>query len=331
MAVIDTHSHFLPLQLVEFLREGNHPDVRVEDRKDGRSWIVYASGTQFPITANFHDPEAILAVMDKAGIDVSILSVAAPLFFYELDEAGSVAVSRILNDAAAGLARESGGRLRGMAAVPLNAPQEAARELRRAHGELGLRGVEIGASVGLEQLDAAGLDPFYAAADELSMTVFIHPYTSMLGVGTPPGLDRYFTSNSVGNPLETYRAGVRMMLGGVFDRHPGLLVHLAHAGGSLPYQISRVNHTYGLREEVRQVAQRRPYDYLPNFLFDTVIYDERQLDFLKTIVGAERIVFGTDYPFDMADLTGIGWASRLENGDAERILESNAERAYGLG
>jgi aminocarboxymuconate-semialdehyde decarboxylase len=330
MTVIDTHSHFLPLELVQFLREGNHPDVTVEERRDGRSWIVYASGTQFPLTPNFHDPEAMLAEMDAAGIDISLLSVAAPLFFYELDAESSIAVCRILNDAAAELARDSGGRLRGMAAVPLGAPADAAEELRRARDELDLCGVEIGASLGLTQLDAAEFDPFYAAAAELGMTIFVHPYTSMLGMGTPPGLDRYFTSNSVGNPLETYRASTRMVLGGVFDRHPGLLVHLAHAGGSLPYQISRVDHTYGLREEVRAVARKRPYDYLPNFIFDTVIYDERQLDFLKALVGIERIVFGTDYPFDMADLTGLAWAERLGGEDAEQVRETNAKRVYGL-
>ncbi|MGH2945397.1 MAG: amidohydrolase family protein [Solirubrobacteraceae bacterium] len=330
MTVVDAHSHFLPLELVEFLRQGNHPDVRVEDADGRPPLLVYASGTRFPLTPNFHDPEAILGEMDRVGIDVSLLSVAAPLFFYELDPATSLEVSRLLNDAAAQLARESGGRLHAMATVPLNAPEDAAQELRRARRELGLRGVEIGASVGATMLDAPELDPFFAVAAELEMPVFIHPYTSMLGDGRPPGLDRYFLSNSVGNPLETHRAAACLILGGVLDRHPRLLVQLAHAGGSLPYQLSRVNHTYGLREEVRAVAARPPFEYLDHFLFDTVIYDERPLDFLLSLVGPERVVFGTDYPFDMADLTGLGLRSRLSAADAERVLESNARGAYGL-
>ncbi|HWM08194.1 MAG TPA: amidohydrolase family protein [Solirubrobacteraceae bacterium] len=327
-AVVDTHAHFLPLELVELCRAGGHPRFRVEDGRDG-PWLVSASGTRFPVGPAFHDPEAILAGMDAAGVAVSVLSVAAPMFFYELEPDAALAASQVLNDGAAELARHSSGRLRAMASVPLNAPPAAAVELRRAHG-LGLRGVEIGASVGLVQLDAAELDPFYAAADELGMTVFVHPYTSMVGVGIPPGLDRYFMSNTVGGPFETCRAAVRMMLGGVFDRHPGLVVHLAHAGGSLPYQLARVDHTYGLREAVRETARRRPLDYLGNLLFDTVAYDARQLDFLASVAGVERIVFGTDLPFDMVDLTGIAWAAGLDPGDAERVLEANAARAYGL-
>jgi predicted TIM-barrel fold metal-dependent hydrolase len=264
------------------------------------------------------------------GVDVGLISIAAPLFLYELEPADTVALTKVINDAAAALAAESGGRLRGMATVPLNAPDEAAAELRRAHGELGLRGVEIGASVGTTMLDAPELDAVWAVAAELGTPVFVHPHLSMSGEIRPIGVDRYFMSNSVGNPLETHTAAARLILGGVFDRHPALTVHLAHGGGALPYQFARLDRTYALRDEVREVAARRPLEYVGNFLFDTVVYHDAPLDFLIEFVGVDHVVFGTDYPFDMEDLTGLRVAERLDEAQAESILAGNARTAYGL-
>jgi len=328
--VIDTHSHFLPLDLVEELRAGAHPEIVVDDDGD-QPWLRYSTGIRFPVQASFHDVATKLDHMDAVGIDVALVSIAAPLFLYELDPAETVRLARTVNDAAGELAGASDGRLRGMATIPLNDPAAAADELRRAHGELGLRGVELGTSVGPQaMLDGPELDAVWAVAAELGIPVFLHPHLSMSGEGRPPGTDRYFLANSVGNPLETHTAAARLILGGVLDRHPGLVAHLAHGGGSLPYQLARLDRTYQLREEVRAVAERRPLEYLKNFLFDTVLYDDAPIDFLIGFVGAERVVFGTDYPFDMEDLTGLRVADRLGEEAAERILAGNAQAAYGL-
>lgn len=224
----------------------------------------------------------------------------------------------------------SDGRLAGMASVPITDPELAARELRRACTELGLKGVEIGTSVGETMLDDPCLDPFYAAAEELGTPVFIHPYTCMLGTQTAPGFERFFLLNSVGNMLETHTAAARLMLGGVFDRHPGLRVQLSHGGGGLPYQLARLDHTYQMREQIREVAKRPPSGYLRNFLFDTVVYDSRPLRFLLELVGPDNVVFGTDHPFDIADTSGIESVKAINEETAVRVLESNASAAYGL-
>jgi aminocarboxymuconate-semialdehyde decarboxylase len=152
----------------------------------------------------------------------------------------------------------------------------------------------------------------------------------MLGLRTVPGFERFFLLNNVGNMLETHVAAARMMLGGVFDRHPGLQVQLSHGGGGLPYQLARLNHTYALREQIREVAKRPPFDYLRHFLFDTVVYDPRPLQFLVDLVGPENVVFGTDHPFDIADVTGVAWAKGVDEAVAEKVLESNAAEAYGI-
>lgn len=328
--VIDTHTHFLPLELIELLGQGAHPGITVLGGGGNGRWLRYASGIRFPLQPAFYDTAAKLEHMDASGVDLGLISIAAPLFLYDLDASDTVALSKVINDAAARLADDSGGRLRGMATIPLNAPDEAAAELRRAHETLGLRGVEIGTSVGATMLDAPEFDPVWTAAAELGVPVFLHPHLSMSGEGRPIGSDRYFMSNSVGNPLETHTAAARLILGGVFDRHPSLTVQLAHGGGALPYQLARLDRTYALREEVREVARKRPLEYVGNFLFDTVVYHDTPLDFLIEFVGVERVVFGTDYPFDMEDLTGLRVGERLDASDAERVLSGNARRAYGL-
>ncbi len=330
MTVIDTHSHFLPPGVVERLREGRYPLAHVEDRGDAGSWVVCERGLQFPLTPLFADVDAKLAWMDRYGIDVSLTSVAAPLFLYELEAEEAARVAAEVNDAAAELAGASGGRLVGMATVPMSAPEQAALELRRACGELGLKGVEIGTSVGEMMLDDPALDPVFAVAAELGAPLFLHPYTYMLGLQTVPGFERFFILNTVGNPLETHLAATRLMLGGVFDRHPDLVVQLSHGGGALPYQLARLDRTYDMRAQVREVAQRRPSDYLDHFLFDTVLYDPRPLRFLVDLVGPERVVFGTDHPFDIADLSALDAVRELDESAAAAILGANAGRAYGL-
>lgn len=329
MTVVDAHSHFLPDGLIEFLRSGEYPLARVEDVPGSGPWVLSDTGVRFPLAPLFYDLETKVAWMDEHGIDVSLTSVAAPLFLYELEPEESARVCAMVNDAAAKLAEQTGGRLVGVATVPMTAPDLAAAELRRACG-IGLKGVEIGTSVGDMMLDDPSLDPVYAAADELGAPVFVHPYTSMLGQQPIAGLRDFFLSLSVGNPLETHMAAARLMLGGVLDRHPGLTVQLSHAGGGLPFQLGRISRTYEQREEVRANARRHPTEYLDRFLFDTVVYDERALDFLLALVGPDNVVFGTDHPFDIADLSALDARARLGDDVVEKVFAANARAAYGL-
>jgi aminocarboxymuconate-semialdehyde decarboxylase len=330
VTVIDAHSHFLPDPLLELLRQGEYAHARAEER-DGQTWVVCTSGLQFPVTPLFNDPAAKLDWMDQRGIDLALTSTCAPLFLYELATERLDVLCRQVNDAAAALAASSGGRIVGMATVPLTDPQLAARELRRTHQELGLKGVEIGTSVGETMLDDPSLDPFYDAAEDLGAPILLHPYVFMLGLRTLPGFDRFFLQNNVGNMVETHTAAARLLLGGVFDRHPRLRVQLSHGGGGLTYQLGRLDHTYRLRAQVREVAKRAPSEYVGNLLFDTVVYGAKPLRFLVDLVGPENVVFGTDHPFDIADVTAVKTVRAIDGATAAMVLERNAARAYALG
>jgi aminocarboxymuconate-semialdehyde decarboxylase len=331
MPVVDTHTHFIPMELVELVRRGDGPpDLSLSERDGEDPVMVHDNGLRYPVFPLFHDATAKLEQMDRDGIDVALISLTPSLLLYWTDPAETVRVHRFINDAGAELARRGGERLRVLATVPLNDPEAAAEELRRARTELGVVGVEIGTSVGDVMLDDPSLEPFFGAAEELGTPVLVHPYTNMIAA-PGPALVGYHLANVIGNPVETFVAAARLIVGGVFDRHPELQIQLVHGGGAFPYQLFRLDHAWQVRSETKSRAQRRPSEYLRNFLFDTVTFDPRALDYLVDLAGSDRVLFGSDLPFDMADLSALGMSDRSDRTLTERILGENALTAYGIG
>jgi aminocarboxymuconate-semialdehyde decarboxylase len=329
MPVVDVHTHFIPMEIVELVASGGGPPgLDASESASGDPLLIHDNGLRYPVMPAFHDSAAKLEQMDRDGIDVSIVSLSPSLFMFWADPAETVRLHRVANDAAAALVRRGEGRLLAMASVAMNDPAEAAQELRRARAELGLVGVQIGTSVGDVMLDDPSLEPFLATAEELALPVMLHPYTSMVSPPGPP-VQGFHLANVIGNPLETFVAAARLIVGGAFDRHPRLTVQLVHGGGAFPYQLARLTHAYQVRPETKAVARRPPTAYLDRFLFDTVLFDERALDFLLALAGPERVVFGTDLPFDMADLSALELARRRGPDVAERVLGANALAAYG--
>ncbi|MGZ4203299.1 MAG: amidohydrolase family protein, partial [Thermoleophilaceae bacterium] len=258
MPVVDAHTHFIPREFVDFLRSGGGPPgLEVVERQGRDPLISHANGLAYPVFPLFHDPAAKLEQMDRDGIDVSLCSIVPSLFLYDADPADTLRAHRVINDAGAEYAARSGGRIAVLATVPLNDPAAAVEELWRACRELSLVGVEIGPSVGDTMIDSPRFDPLFTAAEELGVTVMLHPYLNM--VAKPgPDLEGFHLANVVGNPYETFVAASRLIVGGVFDRHPRLRVQLVHAGGAFPYQLGRLQHAYGAREETGSVAARDP-------------------------------------------------------------------------
>jgi aminocarboxymuconate-semialdehyde decarboxylase len=293
MTVIDVHTHFTPpFMAEEAAREGGLFGVRAED-----GFLIHPEGFRYPIHADSYDVGEKLAGMDEAGIDVAVLSLIPPLFFYGQPADEAVTFARRANDALAGMI-EGQDRLLAFAHLPLQAPEEAAREFDRAVTELGFLGAHIGTDAGLDRkLDAPELDTVWATAERHDLPVVLHPSY----VGLKPGLEDYYFTNSIGNPLETTTAAARLIHAGTLDRFPSLKLVLVHAGGYLPYQIGRFDHAYEVRNEPKVSLGRRPSEYLDRFFMDTITHGDAQLDFLASLIGTERLVLGTDVPFDMGD------------------------------
>lgn len=290
--IVDIHTHFIPgFVMSEAQQAGGCMGVT----SDGE-WLVHPEGFRYPITPTLTDMDAKLAMMDEGRIDVSVLSIAPTLFFYGADAELAVEFARRANDALAELT-DGNDRLYGLATLPLQDPKAAAAELERCVNGLGLRGAQIGHDAGPRQLDDPELEPVLEAVACLDVPLMLHPSY----VGLTPGLEDYYFTNSIGNPVLTTIAAGRLIHCGIFDRLPNLKVVLVHAGGFLPYQIGRFDQAHAVRTEPRRAIEQRPSRYLDRFWMDTITHGDLALQFLAGRIGTERLVVGTDLPFDMAD------------------------------
>jgi len=299
---IDVHAHYIPETCLELQGEGPEPASLVGD-----------------IT----NLDKRLADMDAMGVDIQIMSPWLGFLSRDLP----TAVRH--NDAMAQTVQSHPGRLLGLAAVPLHTPPQAAAELERAVKTLGLRGVEIGSNIDGQNLDHPSLAPFYAKLQELDVPVFIHPVNVL-------GLDRlggYYLRNLLGNPTDTAVAAASLIFGGVLKEFPRLKFYLAHGGGSCAFVRGRWDHGWKARPEAKLHIQRPPSEYFKLLYFDTLTHSGPALNYLAETAGAERVMLGTDYPFDMGDYHPVNTIASLPHlSDAQRelIYGGNASRLFKL-
>ncbi len=212
----------------------------------------------------------------------------------------------------------------------MQAPEAAARELERAVRDLGLRGCEINSNVNGKNLDDKALAPFYARAQELDVPIFIHPS----GVpGLNERLGAYYLTNLIGNPMDTTIAAASLIFGGVLKEFPRLKVYLAHGGGACPYIRGRWEHGWRVRKEAHANIERPPSEYFGQLYFDSLVHGGPALNFLAATVGPERIMLGTDYPFDMGNyrsVEAIDAVAGVTDAEKDLMLGGNAARLFGF-
>ena len=273
--------------------------------------------------------EVRLGDMDRMGVDIQTLSIAPYQTFYWADPAIAAESARTVNDELAGLVGRHPERFVGLGTVPLQDPDGAVTELRRCMADLGFKGLEIGTNVEGEELSSARLDPFWAAVEETGAVVFLHP----IGFTHPQRLGEHYFFNVIGHPIENTLAIANLIFGGTLERFPGLKIVVAHGGGYLPAYAGRMDHAYHAREDVREGLPKPPGEYLRKLYFDTMVFEPDQLAFLVGKYGADHIVLGTDYPYDMGESDPVGLVARIpglsEDQKAE-ICGGNAARLMGL-
>lgn len=237
--------------------------------------------------------EKRIADMDLAGIDVQLLSPIPTVLGYDQDPAEARLVARHHNEHVASLVAAFPTRFSGVAMVPLQDIAAAVTEVHHAGACLGLRAVEIGTNINGVELDDDKLAPFYSACAELDMSIFVHPAGCQIGIER---MNAYYLPNTVGNPLETAFAAVRLILGGVLERWPTLRVCFSHGGGALSTIIGRVERAWTTREDTRAKSTRPPSEMARLLYFDSITHDDALLTHLVERLGW-RVVMGSDYPF----------------------------------
>ena len=325
--IIDTHSHYFPLALINEARRGAAFDGLTVIQSGGKELVCHRQGAQYELKREFYDLDTKLAKMDELEIDVSVLSIVPTLFMYWAERNEAFHFCQRMNDCLAEFAADSNSRIVGLASVPLQDPEKSVTELKRAVGELGFRGVQIGTSIEGVPLDDARFEPFFAETSALGAPLLLHPYA----VGKRKGLEDFQLNNLVGNPLDTCQAAARLIFSGFLDRYPDLNIILPHGGGYLPYQIGRMDRGFQTRPG-KNLNLHKPSDYLKRFFFDTILFDTQPLKFLCDLVGAERLIVGTDIPFDVEDLNFRRNIESLEITESEedQILFRNAQGLFNI-
>lgn len=246
--------------------------------------------------------ERRLADLDAMGIDVQVVKPPPPQCYYAVPLDIAVAAARMINDGIAEFVARRPGRLKGFGSVPMTDGNEAAMELERCVGKLGFKGVQILANVNGRELSDAAFAPFWSKAEELDAIVFIHPNGFTHGAR----LARFYFNNVIGNPLETAIALHYLIFDGVLERHPRLKILAAHGGGYLASYAGRIDHAWGARSDSHGTLPHPPTTYLRRIYFDSVVFTGHQLQELVRLYGADHVVMGTDYPFDMGEYDPVG-------------------------
>ena len=321
---IDMHAHVVTPDVLKLLeREGEHYQTGIVERDGQRLFLIAETATRridHRVLA-LEDGAVRVRDRDAEDIDREVLSCVPFLMYPDVEAQRALAVAQVHNDSVAALAARRPNRFVGWAAVPLQEPRLAARELERALG-LGLAGVMIPPSIRGQALDEAAFEVFWEAAAALDMPVFIHPFEAR-----PSGLlARYNLGNLVGNLTETGLAAAAIICGGVLERHSRLRVILAHAGGTLPSMMGRVDNGFGRSPEMQARLSRSPATYVNQLWLDTIAYNPPYLRSLIAQLGADRFVLGSDYPVGgpphpAADVRALG----LSPDDETLVLRGNAE------
>ena len=322
---VDVHAHVIVPEIT-----GVEPWRPRVYRDDAGAQVVEMGGRQIRAAiAEFVDIDRILAAQDEAGVDRVLLCPWVPLLYYDAEPDEGLSRARIQNDALARLVGDRPERVAALGALPLQDPELAAVELHTLMDAGVLRGVEVAASVRGVFLGDDRFEPFWEAAEETGALVFVHPTTR--GFDSPAFQD-YYLWNTVANPLETATTAAHMVVAGVMERHPELRVLLAHGGGALLAVRGRIRHAHSFQPQARSRLREPPDDSIRRFHFDTLTHDEALLRELIDYAGADHVLLGSDYPFDMGDarpvdtVRALGLTPEME----AAILTDNAERLLGL-
>lgn len=327
---VDIHCHLqvpeVDAMVKDVMKIENEPLIRHANQATREYQAQHSKDIYQKIT----DVSLRLAEMDATGVDVQAISTAPHHYCYWAEPDFGRKIAQTVNDRIAATVAGHPDRFVGLCTVPLQDPQMAVAELERCVKEHDMRGVEINADVMGKEISRAGLDPFFAKCEELGLVVFIHPS----GFAGGDRLADHYFSNIIGNPLATTLAVHYLIFDGVMDRHPGLKVVLAHGGGFIGAYPGRIDHAHPLRPDMQRElpAGKVPGDSLKRFYFDTVVFSNEQLEFLANYYGADHVILGTDYPYDMAEIDPVGhiMGSDLTDDQKRAMLGENAQKLLKL-
>src|ERR1700685_3279968 len=323
MPVIDIHTHFFPESWPDLAARYGTPDwPSIQHTGPGQADIMLGERMFRHVTSACWDVNVRLENMDRNGIDMQIISATPVLFAYARKAKHALDCSRLFNDVALEMCQRSKGRLKSFCQVPLQDADLACAELDRCMHD-GHLGVQIGNHVGEKNLDDPGIVKFLQHCAAQGAAVFVHPWDMMAGDRMP----NYMMPWTVAMPAETQLSLVSMILSGAFDRlPPNLRICFAHGGGSFAFLLGRLENAWKNHEIARGVSQFAPSHYLDRIRLDSAVFEQRTLQFLVEVMGTDRVLLGSDYPFPLGEARA-GTLIRESRSSAEvkaKLLGGNA-------
>ena len=331
MLKIDSHAHILPPTWPSLKdKYGYGGFIYLDHHKSGAAKMMRDDGKFFrEIQQNCWDPESILLDMKQHNVDAMVLCTVPVLFNYWAKPTDGLDWSMFLNDHLVGVQQQYPKKFIGLGTLPMQDITLAIKELERCK-KIGLPGVEIGSHIENKNLDDASFFPLLEADQDLDMAIFVHPW-DMMGQDKMPN---YFLPWLVGMPAETSLAICSMIFGGVFDKFPKLKVMFAHGGGSFPHTLGRVSHGWHCRPDLCNVNNiKDPVEYVGKFWVDGITHNQDALRYLIQVFGAEKIMYGTDYPFPLGDLEHGKFIEEMKDVSAttkEQLFEGSVLNWLGL-
>lgn len=326
---IDVHAHMLVPESAQMTAPFFKPEM------DPRTFFSSPdtkelNGEFYKLTADkYTDPATRLVDMDALGLDMQLVGLSPFHYFYWADADLSPRVASLQNEKIAEMAAYDPRRLVGIGTLPFNHPDAAVAEARRLAAEYRFPGVYMGADINGLDLDDPKFEPVWEVLEELGLVIILHP----AGFTQAERLTDYYLVNVIGMPLSSTLTVTRMILGGVFERHPNLKMLVVHGGGYLTFYSARTDNAFKHRPELRKHIDRPPSEYLDLLYYDITVFDPRMIEQLVSRFGADHVLLGTDYPFDMGltDPLAMVAETRLTESERDLVVGGSAERLFGLG
>lgn len=298
MFTIDTHTHIIPRHLPDFSTQFGYGDfIQLDHHEPGKAWMMQGNKRFREILSNCWDPAIRMDEMRQHGVDRQVICTIPVLFSYWAQPEHGLTISRFLNDDVAATVQQHPDAFIGLATLPMQDVNLAVKELERCM-QMGFKGIQIGSNVNNKNLSEPEFFDLWAACEQLNAAILIHPWQMMGQEHTT----KYWLPWLVGMPAEISRAACSLVFGGVMEKFKNLKVCLAHGGGSFLPTIGRIEHGWECRPDLVAIDNPiNPRHYIKHFWYDSHVCDHSMLQYTIDLVGADRIMQGSDYPFPLGE------------------------------